>query len=219
MTSKPRNKNLDEGVDELDEDDKLGGKGATAALAEQAIAEGKAKVVEYGAGLLDDRSSTATQAARVLADILAQQPELIVPLVDKFAIGVASQNKRVAQTSADALPAIAKLAPARVAKHLDRLKSCYGDCLEPGKDGLMRTFAALCAASVAYQKRLEPVIKKGLGEADGKTLRRWTELVLPALKGEPHANARAVVEARLERIPRAHAQKIADFLGIRLRPK
>jgi hypothetical protein len=215
MTEKPPPPDSD--VD--DDDDKAAGKRGTSALAEQAIAEGKAKVMEYGTALLDDRASTATLAARVLAEVLAQQPELVVPAVDKFALGVASQNKRVAQTSADALPAIARIAPARVAKHLERLKNCYGDCLEPGKDGLMRTFATLCAASVAYQKRLEPVIKKGLGEADGKTLRRWTELVLPALKGEPHANARAVVEARLERIPRAHAQKIADYLGIRLRPR
>ena len=42
-------------------------------------------------------------------------------------------------------------------------------------------------------------------------------LVLPALKGEPHARARGVVEARLYRIPRAIAQQIADFLKIKLR--
>ena len=47
---------------------------------------------------------------------------------------------------------------------------------------------------------------------------RWTEIVLPALKGEPHARARAVVERRLYQIPRAVAQKIADFLGLKLRP-
>mgnify|MGYP000741766283 CR=1 FL=1 len=42
-------------------------------------------------------------------------------------------------------------------------------------------------------------------------------IVLPALKGEPHARARGVVEARLYRIPRAIAQQIADILKIKLR--
>ena len=60
--------------------------------------------------------------------------------------------------------------------------------------------------------------RKALTGAEPKTLLRWTELVLPALKGEPHAQARAVVEQRLNDIPRPQAEKIAEFLGIRLRP-
>ena len=81
----------------------------------------------------------------------------------------------------------------------------------------MRTFANLCTASVAYQKRLEPVLTLALEICDGKTLLRWSELVLPALKGEPHARARAVVEDRLDRIPRSIAQQIAQSLGVKLR--
>ena len=82
----------------------------------------------------------------------------------------------------------------------------------------MRTFVALCVASVAYQRRVVEVLEKALTGADPKTLVRWTEIVLPALKGEPHAQARAVVEQRLPEIPRPQAEKIADFLGIKLRP-
>ena len=85
------------------------------------------------------------------------------------------------------------------------------------KTTLVKTFAALCTASVAYQKRLEPVLTTALNGADGKTLLAWTQIVLPALKGEPHARARAVVEGRLNLIPRSYAQQIADFLGIKLR--
>jgi hypothetical protein len=112
---------------------------------------------------------------------------------------------------------MARIAPARVARHLQRLKDGFDVATPTGKDGLVRTFAGLCVASVAYQKRLESVLNKALGEADAKTLQKWTEVVLPALKGEPHARARATVETRLERIPKASAQKIADFLGIKLR--
>ena len=97
------------------------------------------------------------------------------------------------------------------------LKASFEEANDVGKDGLVKTFAALCTASVAYQKRLEPVLTLALNGADGKTLFTWSQIVLPALKGEPHARARAVVEGRLDLIPRAYAQQIADFLGIKLR--
>jgi len=193
-------------------------KGAAAAAAK--ILDGEdvaASVAEQAELLLDSRSTTATKAARTMSEIIGQQPELAVPHVDKFAKGLTSKQKRVVQTSADALPAIAKIAPARVAKHLDTLKAAFEPTLHDGKDGLVRTFANLCTASVAYQKRLEPVLTLALKGADGKTLRRWSQIVLPALKGEPHARARAVVEERLDRIPRSIAQQIAQDLGVKLR--
>ncbi|MBC7170879.1 MAG: hypothetical protein H5U40_00540 [Polyangiaceae bacterium] len=164
-------------------------------------------------------STKATHAAKLLAELGEAKIETIVPIVDKFAKTIASKNKRVAQTSADALPSVARISPSRVARHLELLRTSFPQASEVGKDGLVRTFAALCTASVAYQKRLEPVLTHALGEADGKMLFRWSQIVLPALKGEPHARARAVVEGRLDRIPRAYAQQIADFLGIKLRAR
>lgn len=192
--------------------------GASAAAAAILDADDTAaRVAEHAALLLDARSSTATKAARVIHEFVEGQPELLQGHVDKFAQGITSKHKRVIQVSADALPAIAKIAPARVAKHLDTLKAAFEPTIDDGKDGLVRTFANLCTASVAYQKRLEPVLTLALEGANGKTLLRWSQIVLPALKGEPHARARAVVEGRLDRIPRAVAQQIAQNLGIRLR--
>jgi hypothetical protein len=194
--------------------------GGAQAVAESILSEPDAqqRVQAHGEQLLDARATTATQAARVLSEIVTQKPELVVGLVDKFVKGLGSKHKRVVQTSAEALPVVARVAPARVARHLDALKGSFDALPEVGKDGLVRTFANLCTASVAYQKRLEPVLTKALQQAQGKTLLAWTEAVLPSLKGEPHARARAVVEGRLYKIPRAVAQPIADFLGMKLRP-
>lgn len=174
-------------------------------------------VQEQGALMLGSSVTSAVQAARVLHELVDHKPELVVSLAEKFARGLTSKHKRVVQASADALPAIARIAPAKVARHLELLKSSYEPAILDGRDGLVRTFAALCTASVAYQKRLEPSLTTALERADGKTLLRWSRIVLPALKGEPHARARGVVEARLYRIPRAIAQQIADFLKIKLR--
>jgi len=177
----------------------------------------QSQIAEHGETMMEGPRTAATQSARVLSEVLAEKPELVVPLVAKFAKGISSSNKRVVQTSAEALPAIARIAPARVARQLDVLKRSFEAASDIGKDGLVKTFAALCTASVAYQKRLEPVLTLALSGADGKTLLAWSQIVLPALKGEPHARARAVVEGRLNLIPRAYAQQIADFLGIKLR--
>lgn len=177
----------------------------------------QSKIAEHGETMMEGPRTAATQSARVLSEVISEKPELVVSLVAKFAKGVSSSNKRVVQTSAEALPAIARIAPARVARQLEVLKTSFATANDVGKDGLVKTFAALCTASVAYQKRLEPVLTQALKGADGKTLLAWTQIVLPALKGEPHARARAVVEGRLDLIPRSYAQQIADFLGIKLR--
>ncbi|MEZ4287543.1 MAG: hypothetical protein R3A47_05250 [Polyangiales bacterium] len=194
------------------------GRGASATAAKIiAMDSPQSQVAELGEQALNGTRTAATQAARVLSELIMQKPELVVPLVAKFANAITSTNKRVVQSSAEALPAIAKIAPARVARQLDVLRKSFPNANDIGKDGLVKTFAALCNASVAYQKRLEPVLTAALEGADGKTLFEWSQIVLPSLKGEPHARARAVVEGRLNGIPRAHAQAIADFLGIKLR--
>jgi len=174
-------------------------------------------IIDLGDELIGEKKSVAAQAARVLDEIVSEKPEAVVPIIDRFAKAIGASAKRPAQSAAHALPLMARVAPARVARHPPRLKESFDGATAAGKDGLVRTFAGLCTASVAYQKRLEDVLNKALSEADAKTLIAWTEVVLPALKGEPHARARATVEGRLGRIPKVHAQKIADFLGIRLR--
>jgi hypothetical protein len=192
----------------------------SAAIADRILREGPAsRIAELGADMLDARANVSVDAVRVLTEILARKPEALSPLVDRFVeAALDGTQRRPAELAAEALPVLARIAPARVARHLDTLRESFDRASEIGKDGLVRTFSALCAASVAYQKRLEPALSAALAGADPKTLARWTEVALPALKGEPHAAARAVVEARLYDIPRPFAQQIAAFLGIKLRP-
>ena len=195
------------------------GGGGAGDLADRIVASTDASsVASHAEHLMSDKPTSATVSARVLEELLGKKPEMLVPVIDKLVLVVVSGPKRSVQTAAAALPVMARLAPARVARHLPMLTEKFGAASEQGKDGLVSTFAALCTASVAYQKRLEPVLELALSSADPKTLQRWTETVLPSLKGEPHARARAVVEDRLHQIPRQHAQPIATFLGIKLRP-
>lgn len=191
--------------------------GAAKEAAAVLAGEGAKEIGELGEDLVSGKKSVAATAARVLDEIVGEKPEAVVPIIDKYAKAIGGRARRPAQSAAKALPLMARIAPARVARHLPKLKESFTGATAPGRDGLVRTFAGLCTASVAYQKRLEDVLNQALSEADAKTLITWSEVVLPALKGEPHARARATVEGRLGRIPKVHAQKIADFLGIKLR--
>lgn len=192
---------------------------AVQALALELIAANDTQaVLRHAIALEDEREATANQAARLVQELAEAKPELLVALIERFARLLVSKNRRVVASAAGALAPLSRIAPAKVAKQLPVLTQNWEHTTDEGKDGLVRTFAGLCTASVAYQKRLEPALARALGEAEPKLLIRWTEIVLPALKGEPHARARAVVEERLPNIPRPQAQKIADFLGIKLRP-
>lgn len=193
-------------------------KTGAAAVAAQIIEDGAtSKVGQLAKDMFEGKPTAATQAARILSEIATTKPELLVGTVERMVDALRSKNRRVVQTGADALPAIAKVAPAKVAKHMDALRDAYAETNAVGRDGLVQAFSNLCIASVAYQKRLEPVLCDAMADAEPKVLVGWVETVLPALKGEPHANVRNVVEKRLYAIPKRHAQKIADFLGLKLR--
>lgn len=166
---------------------------------------------------LEQEGRAASISGRVVEEVIQHKPQLGAPHIARLVKLLVNGPARGAQTAAVTLPALAKVAPAKVARHLDVLREGFGAASEPAKDGMVRVFIALCVASVAYQRRVIDVLEKALAGAEPKLLVQWTELALPALKGEPHAQARAVVEQRLYELPKPQAQRIADFLGVKLR--
>jgi hypothetical protein len=155
----------------------------------------------------------------VLEELSNQKPEMLAPHIERFVTSLASDRPRVAQCAAHVLPILARVAPAKVAKHLPTMQASFGTASEIAKDGLVRTFVSLCLASVTYQRRLIEVFEHALRDADQKALVRWVELILPALKGEPYAQARSIAESRLQDpdLPRPIAQRVAELLGVKLR--
>jgi hypothetical protein len=169
--------------------------------------------------LADPKETIAIHAARVVEELANQKPELLAPYIERLVGLLASERARVAQCAAHCLPLLARVAPAKVAKHLKTLQASFASASEIAKDGLVRTFVALCVASVTYQKRLIEVFEDALRHATAKQLAGWVEHILPALKGEPYAQARSVAELRLNdpELPRPVAQRVADLLGVKLR--
>jgi hypothetical protein len=175
---------------------------------------------QYVAQLSDPKEATSQQAAHVLEELTASKPELLAPQIEQLVSLLGSARPRAVQTAAQCLPALARVTPAKVAKQLKNMQAAFPNASEPAKDGLVRTFVALCVASVTYQKRLIESFELALRTADAKQLPGWVEHILPALKGEPYAQARAVAEQRVQdaALARPVAQQVADLLGIKLRP-
>lgn len=174
-------------------------------------------LAHYVRALEDPHESTATQAARIVEAVVRERPALGSPHIERFVRLLGSPHARVARASATVLPEIARLAPAKVAKHAVGFRAAYDRASEGARDAMLRTWAALCGASIAYQARLADGIEHALIGASVKDLPRWAEIALPVLKGEPYAQVRAVVERRLGELPRPAAQKLADRFHIRFR--
>jgi hypothetical protein len=195
--------------------------GSSAALvaAELVAGTSSTSVEQYVRQLTDAKENTALQAARVLEELVREKPELLAPHIEFLISQLSSTRTRVAQSAAHCLPVLARIAPAKVAKHLKTLQGSFASASDLAKDGLVRTFVALCIASVTYQKRLIENFEFALRGADPKHLVAWVEHILPALKGEPYAQARTIAEQRLSDpdLPRPIAQRVADLLGVKLR--
>jgi hypothetical protein len=197
-----------------------GGGPSSVSLVEEIIA-GHAEhgLAHYVHLLEDENDAVVSQGARVIDEIVTHKPELLAPHLDRLIAALLSDRPRNVRCAAAALPVLARVTPAKVAKHLPMLVDQLEGAPLAAKDALLRTFVGLCVASVTYQKRLLDVFGRSLQKADDVSLPQWTELILPALKGEPYAQVRAIVEGRLSDpdLPRPTAQRIADHLGIKLR--
>jgi len=176
-------------------------------------------VDEVVAKLSDDKDSVALQAAQTLSELADQKPELLTPHIETLIKALHAERAQIAQSATHCLPILARGTPAKVAKHLKIMQGAFPNASELAKDGLVRTFVALCVASVTYQKRLIENFEFALQTADAAQLPVWVEHILPALKGEPYAQARSVVEKRLydPELPRPVAQHVADLIGVKLR--
>src|SRR5262245_65745945 len=76
----------------------------------------------YVRGLVDPKESTAVLASKVLEEVANQKPELLAPHIERLVSALGAERPKIAQCSAHALPILARVAPAKVAKHLKTLQ-------------------------------------------------------------------------------------------------
>src|SRR5690606_2692608 len=99
---------------------KAASRGATMSGEGAVAEESEIPIAELGDDLVSGKKALVTSAARVIDALLEREPEAVVPIIDRFVKAVGGDDKRAAQTAAAALPIMARVAPARVARHLPR---------------------------------------------------------------------------------------------------
>ena len=163
----------------------------------------------------DDAS--AEQAAQVIALIASTTPNLLTGNVPRLIPLLYAEREAISTVGATCLEALTKEAPAKVAKHLDKLREGFDRASSTARDGTIRILVGLCRASVVYQHRVIDLLDRALAEVDDHTLVDWARLMLPSLKGEPHFQARERVTSRLATLSsKPAAAELAEFLGVRL---
>ncbi|MDD9942613.1 MAG: hypothetical protein OXU20_16350 [Myxococcales bacterium] len=155
--------------------------------------------------------------AAIVERAMAEHPKALASFIPRLVQLMYCEEQAVAQACARALPALTKVTPAKVGKHIATLSDGFIGASDTAKQGTVDTFVGLSAASVAYQKRVIGTLVAALREAELDIMVSWATAMLPTLKGEPYAAARSQVEARLAQMPRQQGQEIARRLGITYR--
>ncbi|QQR90150.1 MAG: hypothetical protein IPJ88_18755 [Myxococcales bacterium] len=193
--------------------------GSCEAIAEQIVESGdKVAMKSLADDLIVSSTAKINHAAEILDLVLAKKIELGASIADALVKALLGKNRKASSMALVRLPELARSAPAKVAKHLALLQSAFETSPSTVQEGIVQIYITLCTASITYQRKLEKTFHKLMENANDKQLLCWAESLLPALKGEPHASTRSIVEARIPELSKSNAKKLADILGIKLRP-
>lgn len=169
------------------------------------------------AAVLSRGNEEAVQAAQTLRRLADIDPRRLGGVVSRIAQHLALDHVEVVALAGETLALLAQAVPAKVAKHSDAMVQLWPEATSTGRNAIVRTLIGLCEASVVYQRRLGPHLERALAEADLDTLVTWAADLLPVLKGEPYANARAIAEERLADLPRDEGRAACATVGVSYR--
>lgn len=162
----------------------------------------------------DAEAVLAAETLRRLADI---DPRRMGAVVNRIVPHLALAHPEVVTIAGETLVVLTREVPAKVAKHSDAMLALWPTATPQGRAVMVRILTGLCEASVVYQRRLGPHLERALAEADLEALVEWAAALLPVLKGEPYANARAIAEQRLADLPRDEGRAACATIGISYR--
>lgn len=191
---------------------------SAATLAETVVADEDRDAIDSYLDSMGQDTQAADRAARIVEQIARKKPSLLAPHIRRLASLLYCGRDRVAGACGVALSELTQVAPAKVAKQIGVFRDHFDGASDAARDGTIHTFVGLCRASVTYQRRLQDLLERAAAEASPQRLIPWAELMLPALKGEPYAEVRAQIAARLTDLPQAQAQRLAALLGLSMQP-
>lgn len=192
--------------------------GGSAARAEAVVAEADHVAIEKYLAAMAGEGPGADRAARVLEQVALMDAAMLAGHVPELLSLMYGGRPRVAQAAGIALSELTKTTPAKVGKHLGTLRDHADSGSAEAQAGTFMTLVGLCRASVSYQRRVQDLLENALRKASSDDFLVWARMALPVLKGEPYAELRSLVEARLPTESAKKARDLADELGLDISP-
>lgn len=186
------------------------------ALAEALVAKPDAAAIrELVAATGGSDKDVANDAIKVLYEIGERNPALIKGNVPAFAAGLKSRNNRMVWGALSAIAAVAGSEPKAVAAKLDHILAAADKGSVIAKDMAIKTLAGLAAAGEA--RRTVPLLLARLRNAAPNQFPMYCEIAAPVVDLMHRAEFRAILEARLAKIPqpakRTRVERILKKLG------
>jgi hypothetical protein len=184
-------------------------------LAEELAASGDAAAIgELVAALSGGTTAVQNDAIKVLYEIGTRKPDLVAPYAGAFLALLGSRNNRNIWGALQALESIAATVPGELAANLDAILAAADKGSVIAKDKAMQILATLAVRG--HAKRAVPALLSRMKDAASNQFPMYAEIAAPVIGPADRAAFRAILEARLVKIPQSAKRKRVEKVLKRL---
>lgn len=158
----------------------------------------KAGIREIAENLWNKDRNIQADCIKVLYEVGAIEPKLIVGYAEDFVKALKSKNNRLVWGGMTALAEVAKADPDAVFKHLDEIKKAKETGSVITVDNAISTLAYTASANEKYNKAIFPYLLKHLSSCRPKEVPQHSEKTLPAVNSKNKDEFIKVLEKRIE---------------------
>ena len=168
---------------------------------------------EIVGGLRDTDDALAGDCIKVLYEIGALNPELLVEYAGDFLNLLRSRNNRLVWGGMSALATVARAAAEEIYKEIDTVLKAFRTGSVITVDRGVSVLAGVCRAGQRYAKVLWPVIVRHLSTCRPKEVPQHAERALAAVTARNAAEFREVLSKRLPQVSANQARRINKVLA------
>ena len=160
---------------------------------------------EIALGVIGKDKAIANDCIKVLYEIGARKPELIMDYVPEFVSLLSSKNNRLVWGSMTAIACIANLKAKEIYESIDVVKKAYHEGSVITVDQSISVFAQLCKSDIEYEKTIFPFLMEHLKTCRPKEVAQHAERISICIHEK---NAKEFTDVLGERIEHLNATQI-----------
>ncbi|MCL1830127.1 MAG: hypothetical protein FWG21_01715 [Oscillospiraceae bacterium] len=164
-------------------------------------------------GLSSLQSDIASDCIKILYEVGARKPELLVLYVDSFIEALSSKNNRMVWGAMKALATITDLDPEGIFSRFDEIYDAFLTGSVITVDNAVTVFAKLCSMDEKYKKRVEPLLLKHLSESRIKNMPQHIERMVVCLNKVNIKRVEEIFESRKDELSASQIKRIQKTLS------